>query len=288
MKNIWFLFTVLFMVSCSDNDTGSESVQFNPNLLQKVIFYPENADLTEIWNFDADGFLTEITKPDGAIVQNFVYDEHHNLKSSTFRSRTHEFSYDANDRLTSVNGQPVQFDASSNTYWAALGTADPTSEEQIPHRREWKMNASMLLHTETDFITWMQGDYSEIRARISIDDHGNLTSVSDLDLQYSLHTHDTHPNPLRHATMAISKAMPLISENWEPDFRLKFIGSLYNSANNILTQSHYSEDPESSEYEYVYNQNGLPQSAVLKSFYLGNPEGQIQYAKYYYQGDALP
>ncbi|MBD3583321.1 RHS repeat domain-containing protein [Flavobacterium selenitireducens] len=287
MRATLLLFSILFFASCTSDDAGSATAP-DPTLLQRVVFYPENANTSQVWDFDQQGFLMSISKPDGTILQNFSYDAGHNLTSTTYMGVTYEFSYDAQDRLSSVNGLAVSFDEATNTYAAILGEPDPTSEDPIPHRREWHMDSSMLLKTEVDHFTWVLGEGTDMRSLVTYDATGNLKSMSDLDMIYGGFTHDSHTNPLRHATLPITRAMSLLLQGWSPDFRLKFISSLHNSTNNILSEVHNPEDPESSEFEYLYNANGLPQSSIAKSYYLGNFEGQTQLAQYYYQGDTLP
>lgn len=289
MKKATLLFlSILFFVSCSNSDDASQDSQPDPTLLRRVVFYPENANAKQIWDFEERGLLATISTPNGAILQRFIYDTYYNLVSATYLGETYNFSYNAQNRLTSVNGLAVFFDAASNRYVAELGTPDPTTEDPVPHKREWQLNASGLLETEVDYITWVMGDETDTRLLVTYDANENLKTVSDLDMAYAAFTHDSNTNPLRHATMPITRAMGLLTQGWSSNARLKFISSLHNSANNILSEVHNPEDPESSKFEYIYNANGLPQSSISKSYYLGNFESQTQFAHYYYQGDTLP
>ena len=59
MKNIFsILFIAITLFSCSDDNTSST---VNPNLLQRVDFYP-GTTFEERWLFNADGLLYQIKR----------------------------------------------------------------------------------------------------------------------------------------------------------------------------------------------------------------------------------
>lgn len=276
MKKFYFLFNfILICISCS---TDSSSIAVNPNLLQRVDYYPGTVS-EKRWIFNGDGLLKEITKADGTVVQSFTYNSHNLLTSSTvFNSgltENHTFTYDNNDFVNTVDGQTLNYDTTIGAYY--LGDLNQAYQT-------FKINSDKLI-----------ANYESIY--IDSDDNGNPipTLSSGYQVVYlnnnvissypydscSAITHDGNTNPLRNATLSICRAFSFV-----PYFY--WANSQYNSANNVLSSRYCTEDPESDVYHYTYNANNLPQQQTNDSYYFSTLETTSVSAKYYYQGDVLP
>lgn len=276
MKKFCFLFSFIAVcISCSSDSSG---VAENPNLLQRVDFFP-GLLIEQHWLFNADGVLTQITKADGTIVQDFTYDSNGRLTSAFIvdyngNTETHTFTYDNNDFVNSVDGETVNYDTALDAYY----TGNLTTVYRLT-----KINSEKLLlegrtvvmdidETGTNETRWyeMYVSYS----------NGNLLGYGSGDTCNSL-TYDDKVNPLRNATLAICKAFSFIPNS-------PWVYGQYNSANNPLSLHYCLEDPESEIYHYTYNTNNLPQTQTRDNYYLGVYEDTIPTANYYYQGDVLP
>jgi hypothetical protein len=113
----------------------------------------------------------------------------------------------------------------------------------------------------------------------------NIVGISEFKAEvYSRYTHDIKINPLRNATIAISRAFVFnykaSNESW--------YNSFYNSYNNVISESYSYEDPESAIFQYEYNSNDLPVKRTYYSYYFNTLEGTRVDALYYYQGDVIP
>ena len=123
MKKIFTLFvltTTLF--SCSSDDSSST---VNPNLLQRVDFYPGTTS-EKRWNFNAEGLLTSITNSDNEILELFVYDTNNNVIQNTKYSsgsptENYLITYDSNNKITNINGKNYNYSGSENRYYYTIG-----------------------------------------------------------------------------------------------------------------------------------------------------------------------
>lgn len=278
MKNyclLLLLITTLF--SCTDDTTQQNTV--NANLLQRVDFFPGLAIETR-WNFNADGLLIETTKADGTILQNFTYDANDRLTSSTLfnndgTTETHTFTYDNNGFVTSVDGQTVTFDANLDAYYVGNLSAS--------YRLTQINSEKLLTYAKSVYIDFDDnGDpYEQIWDEVTATyENNNLLSFSYNESCHSS-TFDNNANPLKNATLAIRRAFSFIQNN-------RWLNELYCSSNNPTTHDYCPEDPESEVFNYTYNSNNLPLIQTKDNYYLGVFENTVTAAKYYYQGDVLP
>ncbi|WP_264519615.1 hypothetical protein [Flavobacterium sp. N1994] len=277
MKKFYFLLIAICALSSCTSDSSSNT-STNPNLLQRIDFYPGLASERH-WLFNTHGLLTQITKADGTVVQNFVYDTSNRLTSSTLFNtsginETHTFTYDNNDFVISVDGETVHYDAGVDAYYTGILN---------DRYRLTKINGDKLIVEgrtviiETDITGTNETRWAEMIVNYS---NNNIMSYSPGDSCNSF-TYDDKTNPIRNATLAICKAFSFVSGS-------RWIDGLYNSANNVLTHNYCSEDPESSVYHYTYNANNLPEAQTHDSYYHGTYENTVASANYYYQGDVLP
>lgn len=276
MKKFYFLFS-LVVVSISCTPDSSEAT-LDPNLLQRIDFYPGTL-YERRWLFNPDGLLNEITKTDGTVVQTFTYDSHNRLISSTkFEdsgiSETHTFTYDSSDFVTSVDGVTVNYDSSLGAYYTGVLT---------DYYRLTKLNSEKLLVDGKSVYVEIDGGipYETEWYQMSVSyANYNVVSYSPGDSCNYL-TYDDKINPLRNATLAISRAFSFIENS-------RWVDGQYISANNVLSHDYCSEDPESELFHYTYNANNLPLSQTRDNYYLGTYENTTTSANYYYQGDVLP
>jgi|SRR6218665_676982 len=276
MKKFYFLLiAICTLSSCNDSDSDPAN-DTNSNLLQRVDFHPGEASERR-WHFNADGLVYQITKADGTVVQSFTYDNQNRLISTTINStisETHTFTYDHNDFVTSVDGNPVHFNPSQNAYYTGnLNTI----------YRLTKINTEKLVfegktvNIENDVSGITQTEWLEIHVGYT---NNNITGFSPDERCHS-YTYDTKINPLRKATLAICRAFSFIGGS-------SWVNGHYNSANNPITERYCSEDPESGLMHYTYNTDNLPISQTYDHYYLGVYENSRTSINYYYQGDVLP
>ncbi|HMK06639.1 MAG TPA: hypothetical protein VK476_03855, partial [Flavobacterium sp.] len=130
MKKLFlFLPIFFFCFSCSESDDLISSVskdnasrpgpvinRIDPTKLARVIFYPQTVS-ERIWFFYPNGLLQKITKHDGALVQTFTYDANSNLIKTVYISEgwlpsyTNTYTYDSSNKIATINGQTVLYDA---------------------------------------------------------------------------------------------------------------------------------------------------------------------------------
>ena len=278
MKKFYFIFS--FIVVCISCSSDSSSVSVNPNLLQRVDFFPGTISERR-WLFNDDGLLTSITKADGTIVGSFTYDSHNRLISSTTVDymgtiENHSFTYDSNDFVTTVDGVTLIYNSSLNGFY----TGNLNSYYSLTILNSEKL----LTYRKTVNIEEVEvGVFDETvldEMIVSYGDNGNILGYSPNESCNYL-SYDDKANPLRNATLAICKAFAFISNsNW--------VDGQYNSTNNVLSHDYCSEDPESEVYHYTYNTNNLPIIQTRDDYYLGAYEATTTSAKYYYQGDVIP
>jgi hypothetical protein len=287
MKRLFcFILLAFSIVSCTDNDDVVPTeeltpVEINdPTKLAKVIFDP-GSYAEEHWNFYTNGLLKEIKKKDGTVKANFVYDANNNLIStqqlnSDGTSKLFTFTYDTNGFITSPD---IHFDSSSNSY--VIGDVNH-------YYSEYKLNSDKLLDshhtTQVEYENDIKYPFTHNMQTISYSNK-NIVGISVFNAEvYSGYSHDNKINPLRNATIAISRAFVFnykaSNESW--------YNSFYNSYNNVISESYSYEDPESAIFQYEYNSNDLPVKRTCSYYYLNTLEGTRVDALYYYQGDVIP
>lgn len=277
MKKLYFiLISICLLPSCSSDSTSI--AEPNPNLLQRVDFNPGLTNERR-WFFNTDGFLNEITKADGTIVQNFTYDSNNRLTSSTLFNdngfnETHTFTYNNNDFVATVDGEIVNYDSALGAYY--------TGDLNQGYRLTKINNDKLLIEGRTVFLDIDETGTNEIRlAEMSVYYLNNNVMSFYPNESCNSFTYDNNSNPLRNATLAICRAFSYIENS-------RWVNGQNNSANNLLTQNYCLEDPESEVYQYTYNSNNLPVTQTRDNYYQGVYENTISSVKYYYQGDVIP
>ena len=285
MKNLFCLVLMTFVsFSCSNSDENETTKNvIDPTKLKKVIFYP-GIQIEEHWNFYNNGLLKEITKPDETIVQNFTYDSKKRLISSTLFGdngidETHNFTYDKNDFVTSVDGEIVNYDSKTNSYYIGdtnqfYRTIVINSEKLLVYSKTAYMDLDVDINNGNSFEVIMDDisiGYSKINNVIYYSRNEGCNSF----------TYDNNKNPLRDSTLPICRAFSYIGYT-------RWINGLYNSANNPISAKYCLEDPESNVHQYTYNSNNLPLTQTRNDYYLGKFEASYISALYFYQGDVIP
>lgn len=106
MKKFLILFVlVTTLFSCSSDENSSV---VNSSLLKRVDFYPNKPNESR-WNFNNSGLLDNITKPDGTLVEKFIYDSNNNvIKDTKYNNGSivadYVVTYDSANIITSING----------------------------------------------------------------------------------------------------------------------------------------------------------------------------------------
>lgn len=275
---VYFLFVIAIIVSSCSNDSASTTNQPNPNLLQRVDFY-SGTSFERRWIFNTDGLLSQITKADGTIVQDFIYDAQNRLISSTkynspSPNQVYTFTYNANGFVASVNGVTVNYDSTLDAYYTGVLNEN--------YRLTKINNEKLVTNARTVLVEVEDGGTIETEWNSMNVNYTNNNIVSFFpDESCSYLTHDVKINPLRNATLAICRAFSFVENS-------PWVNGHYNSANNVLSYNHCLEDPESFQFHYTYNANNMPITQTRDDYYSGEYENTIPSANYYYQGDVLP
>ncbi len=294
MKRLLAFFVFALIFSCSSDDAQPQQ-NIDPTLLQKIVFYPGTANETH-WNFYPDGLLKEIAKPDGTVLQDFVY-QNNNLVSTTQYAGSGNlvttFTYDNNNFLTSINGYPVSYtyDGTGGKY--TFDYVVPVCDEcayDNPHKTEIQLNSDLLPVSRKVFFNYYPtGEEFYYLPYDAGYENGNLAfyRINNADLEYHSQF-DNHPNPLKAALLPVTRAFAVSNgnsiygdSNWN--------NADYTSTNNVTSFSYSSEDPESTGVSYDYNANNLPIIQTSQAYFQGQMDGTSHVtAYYYYQGDVVP
>jgi hypothetical protein len=281
MKKLLTLLLIIFsFLSCTNNDNETDS-EVNPNLLQKVIFN-QNTPSEKHWNFNENGLLSEITKEDGTLLQNFVYDTNERLSNSTIYNtngtiENFSFTYNVNGSISSLNNVPLNFDTTLNAYYFG----DLNANYSV-----FKLNTEGLLTYGKSVYLEDVGNgtsYPNILSEVYVnyaDD--NLKGYSFHNGSFNSFGHDSKRNPLRNATIAVFKAFAITqyNENWLNTFAI--------SNNNVTKKNYPFEDFIREEYDYTFNSNDLPITATLNFYSQNTLDFSTLKTLYYYQGDVIP
>jgi hypothetical protein len=278
MKNFCLFFIAVFtLLSCSNDTTDQTTI--DTNLLQRIDFFP-GLTFERRWVFNTDGLLKEITKSDGTIVQDFIYDNNNRLINSTVFNdngfnQTYTFTYDNNNFVNSVNGETVNYNVGLDSYYVG---------NLSQNYKLTKINSDKLLvYGKTSYQDFDENGnpfeiiWNEITVNYT---NNNLMSYWPND-SCNFFTYDSQTNPLRNAILPICRAFSFIENS-------RWVDGLYFSPNNPLSHDYCSEDPESEVYNYTYNTDNLPLIQTRDNYYQGVYENTITSAKYYYQGDVIP
>jgi hypothetical protein len=273
MKKFYLLFSfVVVSISCSSD---SSSVTVNPNLLQRVDFYP-GTSFEKRYVFTSEGLLTKITNSNDELLELFVYDSDNNvIQDIKYEDgsavENYLITYDSNNKITVINGKHYNYSASDNRYYYTIGFDDYSCSLNS----EFLITESHLVYDDT--VEVYNTDYYCSYAL------GDMNSYSGSGWGGDVYTHyefDNKINPLKNALLSIFRLKSLVDTG--------FFYSSLSSANNITAQAYYSIDPESHTYDYIYNSINLPQTQTRNDYSSGVFEGSLISAKYYYQGDVIP
>jgi hypothetical protein len=276
MKKIIFLFVLAAtLFSCSSDDSKPVG---NSNLLKRVDFYPNKPNETR-WNFNISGLLDNITKPDGTLVEKFVYDSNNNVIRDTKYNNgsivaDYVVTYDSANIITTINGQAYNYiySAAGFRYFYSNATENFNCE----------INNEMLL-TEYTFSNTVSPE----KKYEAVYNNSNMISFQrtnngtvDLVRNYSFGPDTGNGNPLRNACLGVMKLKSLT----EPEF---FMDGIF-SKSVVLTLSFGAENSIHYNYGLLTNATNHLSQHDIEVFDGDTFVEYINYSKYYYQGDDLP
>jgi hypothetical protein len=276
MKKIIFLFvlaTTLF--SCSSDDNSSNT---NPNLLQRVDFYPDTT-FEKRWLFNSDGLLTDITKADGTPLEKFIYDTDNNVVQYTkyengSATENYLISYDSSNKITDINGKHYNYSASENRYYNTIGNESFSCD----------LNTDGIATHYLDFFDY-PNDGDDILTEFSFQyENGNLmrmsgfgTNSSDVEVNFN---YSNVVNPLKFATLPVLKIKSILEPN--------FFNSGISSNNTKEYQCYALGDPKSHSFGILINPSNKIELLSQENYSNGFFESIHTNSHYYYQGDVLP
>ena len=277
MKKIIFLFILtITLFSCSSDDSSSTS---NPNLLQRVDFYPGTTFETR-WKFNDDGLLTSITDANSNLIETFVYDSNSNVIQDTKYSSgsptdNYLITYDSSNKITDINGKHYNYSASDNRYYYTAGNETFSCE----------LNAEGLATHYSDFFDFPdEGDDLETDFFFQYE-NGNMLSMSAYgtsfgDLIQVNFNYGTVTNPLKNAALPVFRIKSLLDPN--------FFNTGICSNNVKETQTYAPGDPESHSFGILFYPSNKIELLTQEDFYIGVYESSLANSYYYYQGDVIP
>ena len=278
MKKI-FSFMILAFITISCSNTEDPATPIDPTKLAKVIFYP-NTLSERHWNFYPNGLLKEIIKPDGTILQSFVYDRNNNLLSSTvFNSNTslnvsYNFTYDNNNHIDSYNGKVVTYNPTENSYTVHNNytITNPSHYDEID---SWEitLNNELLITSEKINYLTSEGNWYEYGVAVAYENNNMVHNTNGIDPTEGNYQFDNKINPFKQPLLPICRAMSITNFN---DQTTKWAVGEYNSVNNVTHDGYDNNGQEEVNYSYQYNTNNLP---------INQNSG---YILYYYQGNIIP
>lgn len=276
MKKIVILLVIATaLFSCSSDKSSSST---NPNLLQRVDFYPGTTFETR-WKFNADGLLTTITNANNETIESFVYDSNKNVIQDTKYSsgsptENYLITYDSSNKITVINGKHYNYSAPENRYTYIAGNESFSCE----------LNADGIATHYLDFFDF-PGVADDTQTEFTFHyESGNLLSMtgfgstmSDIIINFN---YGTISNPLKNATLSVLKLKSLI----EPNFF-----NIGISSNNVKeAQSYASVNPETHSFGMLFYPNNKIEILTQENFSSGIFESSITNSHYYYQGDVIP
>jgi hypothetical protein len=127
MQSLLFLFLLPFLFLSCDND-DEKTIDSNAELLEKVVFYPESEQEVK-WLFNENGLLSKITKANGTIIEEFIYDNNNNVKTDIIYNddatfTTYTILYNSENIITKINETDYNYIASENKYFYLKGTEE--------------------------------------------------------------------------------------------------------------------------------------------------------------------
>lgn len=276
MKKIIFLFVLaITLFSCSSDDSSSTS---NPNLLQRVDFYPATT-FENRWNFNADGLLTTITDANNNLIETFVYDSNNNViqdikYSSGSPTDNYLITYDSSNKITDINGKHYNYSTSDNRYYYTSGNETFSCE----------LNAEGLATHYSDFFDFPdEGD--DIQTEFNFQyGNGNLLNMSGYGNNMSdviiIFNYGTVVNPLKNATLPVFRIKSLINPH--------FFNTGISSGSVKEYERYAPGDPETHSFGMLFYPSNKIELLTQEDFYLGVYESSLTNSHYYYQGDVIP
>jgi len=263
-----------FMLSCSTSDSEAPPATSIPKLVKIV-----GGITGETWNFNEDGLLSEIKNGSGVVIRSFTYDINNNLISTVGPNGTTTYVYDSNNRLSSVNGSELTYDAANNRYFIDYPPVVQNPDDFINY---WEITLTDegLPINSTNYYGADSATYPYSFSNY-IYTNGNMTRHHRSDDTEQNYLYDSNPNPLKEALLPISKVM---WGSWNGSDN----SGNYLSNNNVVALSYAWEDPESSQMVFTYNSLGLPITRTTQSLYNGDLDGAPYTTYYYYEGDIIP
>ncbi len=301
MKKLYAVLVLIFLLfSCSESDDFDQNENISrkptkpinaldPTKLARVVFYP-GTSYEKIWFFYPNGLIKKITTHNGTLLQNFLYDANKNLIQTNYsNSNSYTFTYDNNNHITSLNGQNVLYDATSNQYIFQYPPIINNNPEcpwcyDYADRREITLNEDLLIQNDITYYLSADGDYFH-RSVIAGYNNGNMSFSGNWnDPTWLAYAYDDKPNPFKLALLPVCRAMAITSENCYG----RFAYGTVSSVNNVIRNIYDSQDPENEVISYEYNSNNLPVKQTTMFYSSGNLEYTGVSILYYYQGDVIP
>lgn len=263
------LFLVFTLFSCSNNE---ESISSSSILLQKVVFY-RNAPNENHWNFNNNGLLDNISKPDGTLIEKFIYDANNNViqddkYDNGILNMTYNIIYNSNNIITKINNVDYNYNASENKYYYTNGT-------QIFN---CQLNNDKLVTNYSLIDNNPSGTVEDTYQMVYVND--NMTSFqkttnSVITTLKGFSYGNTIENPIRSGSLAVLKLKSLI----EPDFFSNGVSSKLP----IETSDFGSSNPITYNYGWLFTPDEKRISMQMIEVFNGSTMiNSFVYADYFY------
>jgi YD repeat-containing protein len=265
MKHIFLSCLAIFI-------TASASAQ----ALESVVFNLGSSFFEKHYNFYENGLLKDIRKPDGTLLREFIYDDQQRVITCNTAFGTVTFSYDNQDHITAINGEPLYFYQGSGSTPDMYSTDPDITDDNILFSY-YKVNDDLTLMSKyTNYMSDPEQMSVTGELYAVFNSEGNVQNLYDGNMGERTYRYLTIPNPMRAACMPASRVAYFLAGG-STLFEDALLESQFMSTNLDVIQGYYlGEDPESVQHLFELNDAGLPTKRHDRPCYLGVPEGPYQ------------
>jgi len=303
MKKTVFLFIIGFILfSCKNDDDCLQDYQeyiqqIDPTIIAEYHILNSSGLINQKYIFNSDGVMTKYVT--GSYIINYSYDDFYKLINisktdlSEILLESADIIYDSNDRVTQIGDKIYTYDTVGDYYISDYNTTTYIVNNEYIQSFEESSYEKYYGHPIIQ-MTFFEGlkevyasggigvweyEVEELSHHYNYDGNNMLSSGPSRVFQF-----DDNISSLKSSLSNLHYVYGFI-DNSEIRSHLNILMNTNNRTN--MTFGMYG--PESREYYYNFNTNGLPIEGFSRGVYTGIPETNwFNMSYYYYQGDVIP
>ena len=303
-----FIFCLSIFISCSNDDNlNCQNIDST-----KIAEYHIGNDITisQRYVFNSDGELSIFYHYPNNYAIHYHYDSDYklvnftkNVISTGITIESKDVLYDLNNRVTQIGTKVYTYNSVDNYYttdlWSNSYSADSGNLDINEYSfKKYNYSEYNLLNpiiqmeyieggTETYLPTGNVNSWEFGNEDFSHTYHHNGENlISEQNWYGPGFEYDTNTNPLKSNQSNLYYVFGLMHDTSQLHSHLNI---LINTNNKLNLQWDNDGGPESNEYYYNFNTNGLPVKGYSRELYGGIPETDWYHSSsYYYQGDVIP